>query len=269
MEPKAQSAFNENFGKQPKKVKFNRKKKFSIGNINLQEHDIFDSKKNGSKIEKINYTNIMDFEKYKNAKGLEESNTIDNVEQPEDKILKNLYSRPIHHKYYLSVREVKNHEHKVGYIFRFELPNQKNLETKVSSTKKIDLALLNRDNQDLEKSDLSVVSFAGVGNEKKNSNFPPSPDNPFGINPEGGDDFFKKINVEKENQFTLDLNDMSYKQLGLNKSDNRLFEKLKKEAIEKINMTNQQLKSNEQEEEESSSSSQSYYSDEDENSIDS
>ena len=269
MDPRAQSAFNDNFGKQPKKTKFNWKKKFSIGSINSQEHDIFDSKKNESKIEKINYTNIMDFEKYKNAKGLEESNTIDNVEQPEDKILKNLYSRPIHHKYYLSVREVKIHEHKVGYIFRFELPNQKNLETKVSSIKKIDLALLNRDNQDLEKSDLSVVSFAGVGNEKKNSNFPPSPDNPFGINPEGGDDFFKKINVEKENQFTLDLNDMSYKQLGLNKSDNRLFEKLKKEAIEKINMTNQQLKSNEQEEEESSSSSESYYSDEDENSIDS
>ena len=54
MDPKAQSAFNENYGKQPKKVKFNRKKKFSIGNINLQEHDIFDSKKKGSKIEKIN-----------------------------------------------------------------------------------------------------------------------------------------------------------------------------------------------------------------------
>ena len=150
MDPRAQSAFNDNFGKQPKKTKFNWKKKFSIGSINSQEHDIFDSKKNESKIEKINYTNIMDFEKYKNAKGLEESNTIDNVEQTEDKILKNLYSRPIHHKYYLSVREVKIHEHKVGYIFRFELPNQKNLETKVSSIKKIDLALLNRDNQDLE-----------------------------------------------------------------------------------------------------------------------
>ena len=62
---------------------------------------------------------------------------------------------------------------------------------------------------------------------------------------------------------------MSYKQFGLNKKDNKLFEKLKKEAIEKINITNQQLKSNEQEEEESSSSSESYYSDEDENSIDS
>ena len=268
-DPRAQSAFNENFGIQAKNTKFNKKKKFSIGNIYPQEHDIFDSKKNVNKIEKINYTNIIDFEKYKNVKGLEESNTIENIDPSDDKILKNLYSHPIHHRFYLSVREAKIHEHKVGYIFRFELPSQKNLEMKVSSMKKIDLTLLNKDNQDYEKSDLSVVSFAGVGNEKKNSIVPPSPDNPFGINAEGGDDFFKKLNAEKENQFTLDLNDMSYKQLGSKKNEYKLYEKLKKEAVDKINITNQQLKSDEQEEEESASSSESYYSDEDDNSIDS
>ena len=205
----------------------------------------------------------------KNVKALEESNTIDNIEGMDDKILKNFYSRPVHHKYNLSVREVKIHEHKVGYIFRFELPSHKNLESKVSSTKKIDLALLNKDNQDFEKSDLSIVSFAAVGNEKKSTNVPPSPENPFGINAEGGDDFFKKLNTEKENQFTLDLNEMSYKQIGSKQYESKLFEKLKKEAIEKINITNQQLKADEHEEEESSSYSESYYSDEDENSIDS
>ena len=268
-DPRAQSAFNENFGKQPKKTKINWKKKFSIGSLSSQDHDIFDSKKNASKIEKINYTNIVDFEKMKNVKALEESNTIDNIEGMDDKILKNLYSRPVHHKYNLSVREVKIHEHKVGYIFRFELPSHKNLESKVSSIKKIDLALLNKDNQDFEKSDLSVVSFAAVGNEKKSTNVPPSPENPFGINAEGGDDFFKKLNTEKENQFTLDLNEMSYKQIGSKQYESKLFEKLKKEAIEKINITNQQLKADEHEEEESSSYSESYYSDEDENSIDS
>ncbi len=128
----------------------------------------------------------------------------------------------------------------------------------------MDLTVLNnKDIQDFEKSDLSVVSFAGV--EKKRNSLQPSPENPFGINAEGGDEFFKKICTEKENQFTLDLNDMSYKQFGDGNVEDKLYEKLRKEAIEKINKTNQQIRDEEQEEEESSSSSGSYESIEEEN----
>ena len=35
------------------------------------------------------------------------------------------------------------------------------------------------------------MSFAGVGSEKKNVIITPSPDNPFGINDEGGDNDFE------------------------------------------------------------------------------
>ena len=261
-DPKSQSAFVDFKGKLGNKQKSFRNKKFSIGNINPQDLEVLDLKK-------LNYQS-SEVEKIKNRKTLDDMNYLENAGTIDERIIKNLYSCPVHHKYYLSVREAKIHEHRVGYIFKFEPPSHKNLETKVSSLKKFDLTILNN-NQDFEKSDLSVMSFAGVGGKEKPSSNPiaPTPDNPFGINAEGGDDFFKKICTERENQFTLDLNDMSFKQLGPGNFDNNLFEKLRLEAIDKINKTNQLMKQEELEEEEESSSSDSYYSAEEENEIDS
>ena len=60
-------------------------------------------------------------------------NYLENAGTIDERIIKNLYSRPVHHKYYLSVREAKIHEHRVGYIFKFEPPSHKNLETKVKN----------------------------------------------------------------------------------------------------------------------------------------
>ena len=269
MNPISQSSLFDIRGKLMKKSKVSWKRKFSIGSLNAQD-DNYDIRKSHNLSDKLSFTNVLDAEKMKTVKALEESNQLEHVGTIDDKILKNLYSRPMYNKLYLSVREAKIHEHRVGYIFRFEPPGKKNYEKKQSSIKKVDFsALNNKDFQEFEKSEISVVSFAGVGNEKKNNNIAPSPENPFGINPEGGDDFFKKINNEKENMFTLDLNDMSYKQLSSMKEESKLYEKLRKEAIDKINITNQQLKQGEQEEEESSSSSGDSYTDEEENSIDS
>ena len=245
------------------------KKKFSLGSINSLDYDSNDPKKSFLS-DKINLTNLLESDKFKNLKIIDTINAIEvGGTIIDDKILKILYSRPVHHKYYLSVKEAKIHGHKIGYIFRFEQPNYKHIDSRLSS-KKFDLTALNmKENPDIEKSDISVVSFAGVGSEKKNVIITPSPDNPFGINDEGGDDFFKKINTEKEYQFTLDMNDMSYKQFGSIKKENKLFETLRNEAIEKINKTNQQLKRDEQEEEEESSSSGSSFSVEEENLSDS
>ena len=260
-DPRSQSAFADYRSKLVNKQKYHRKKKFSLGSLNSQDIDLLEMKK---------YNQSSEIGGLKNQKTLEELNYLENAGTIDDRILKNLYSRPVHHKYYLSVIEAKIHEHRVGYIFKFEPPTHKNLETKVSSLKKIDINLLNN-NQDFERSEISIMSFAGggVGAKEKQNAVAPSPDNPFGINAEGSDDFFKKICKEKENQFTLDLSDMSYKQLGSINFENDLYETLRKEAIEKINKTNQLMQQDEQEEEESSSSSGSYFSVEEENSIDS
>ena len=271
IDPKSQSAFVDfrgNYGKKQQNSPNSAKRKFSLGKINKNEIDSFNVKRqsnlDGRSSKNLNIDDI-------NFAGI----TID------DKILKNLYSKPIHHKLYLSVREAKIHGHKVGYIFRFEPPSQNNsnkLAHKISSIKRFDISSLNNKDipiSDNEKSEVSVVSFAGVvGNERKNGGVTPTQDNPFGINAEGGDDFFKSINNEKENRFSLDLNDMSYKQFGRKNSDNynniNLYEKLHKQAIEKIELANKQLKMVEnEEEEESSSSSGSSYDDEEDNSIDS
>ena len=259
-DPKSQSAFIDYKGKLGNKQKTAWKKKFSIGSLGPQEPESSDLKKfNNSSPEN---------EKLKSTKILEDLSNLEFTGTIDDRIIRHLFAKPVHHKFYLSVREAKVHEHRVGYIFKFEPPANKNLESKVSTLKKMDLTILNnKDIQDFEKSDLSVVSFAGA--EKKRNSLQPSPENPFGINAEGGDEFFKKICTEKENQFTLDLNDMSYKQFGDGNVENKLYDKLRKEAIEKINKTNQQIRDEEQEEEESSSSSDSYESIEEENLSDS
>ena len=261
-DPKAQSVIYDFKGKLMNRQKNDWKKKFSIGILNPQEIESMELKKYSN----ISYENNQ----HKNNKILEDFNALEFTGTIDDRIIKNLSAKPVHHKYYLSVREAKIHEHRVGYIFKFEPPSNKNSETKHSSFKKLDLTILNnKDIQEYEKSDLSVMSFSGIGVEKKSNQVQPSPDNPFGISSEGGDDFFKKICTEKENQFTLDLNDMSYKQFGMGKDENKLYEKLRKEAVEKINKANQQMKNEEQEEEESYSSSGSYESIEEENLSDS
>ena len=267
-DPKSKSSFVDFKRKVTGRKESTKKRKFSMASINSQDEN--DVKKftnyNGASIEndKIKNSFIGDLNNLSNINNLynlELGGTID------DKIIKNLYAKPVHHKFYLSVREAKIHEHRVGYIFKFEPPSNKNLESKVSTLKKMDLTILNaKDIGDYEKSDLSVVSFAG--GEKKNNPVQPSPENPFGISVEGIDEYFKKMWLEKENQFTLDLSDMSYKQLSTGKEGKILFEKLRKEAVDKINKANQLMKGEEQEEEESSSSG-SYESIEDENLSDS
>ena len=263
-EPKYKSAYVDFKRKTASRKDSTKKRKYSIASINSQDES--DIKKFNSNYNNYNNNISNEPDKLKNSfigdlNNLEYTGTID------DKILRNLYAKPVHHKFYLSVREAKIHEHRVGYIFKFEPPSNKNLDSKVGTLKKMDLTVLNnKELADFEKSDLSVVSFAG--GEKKNNNVVPSPENPFGISAEGGDEYIKKMWLEEENQFTLDLNDMSYKQLSSQSEGKILYEKLRKEAIEKINKANQLMKDEEQEEEESSSSG-SYESIEDENLSDS
>ena len=266
-ERKCQSAFHDYSAKNFKKQNnsSNSLRKFNLMNFHPMELETTIIKKN----QKNSYSHIVDTDKSRNSKliNLDELNFGGTI--VDEKILKNLYFRPIQHKLYLSIKEAKIHGHKVGYLFRFEPTKQKNLEHKISTIKKFELSSLNnKDIPDIEKSELSVMSFADISNELKKGKVPPTIDNPFGINTEGGDYFFKSINTEKDTQFTLDINTMSYKQLGKEKEEknnnkNILYEELRKQAVEKIEMANELIKGETQEEEESSSSMYSDDSDED------
>ena len=67
---------------------------------------------------------------------------------------------------------------------------------------------------DIEKSEISIISFAGNSRNLENRNsLINSPENPFGISCENNDSFFLRINNEKENEFTIDMSKMSYKQI--------------------------------------------------------
>jgi len=187
------------------------------------------------------------------------------------------FLRTVHHKFYMTVKEVKINENKVGYLFKFEPTNTKGLEeTEITNINKnaqyiskYDVSSVKPDVNDIDKSEISVMSFANKQPlEQKNSFVNPTPENPFGISCENDDTYFMKLNKEKENEFTLDLNNFSYKQLGLNginekTEEQELYEALKQEAVEKISKASKLIKKEEpSEEEEESSSGSSYSSDE-------
>ena len=180
------------------------------------------------------------------------------------------YHRPVHHKYYLSIKEVEMNEIRIGYIFKFESSLNKNIEEKNAS-------LINKNNQNIpkydlnkqennenDKSEISVISFANKNMERKSTTIIlASPENPFGIIPENTDLFFSKMNEEKENEFTIDMNHLAYKQIGLiekSEEDFGLYETLRQQAVEKISKVAKQVKKEDISEEEYESSSGSNYS---------
>ena len=179
------------------------------------------------------------------------------------------FYHPIHHRFYLSVKEVKFKEYKIGYIFKFEPYNsykniddanigKSNLNNQLNS--KYDLSTIKQEYNDIDKSEISVISFAAKNKTIEHRNSLISSENPFGISCENNDIFLMSLNKEKENEFTLDINKMSYKQTNLNEKyePNNLYEILRQEAVEKISKATKQIKKEEISEEEEESSSGSY-----------
>ena len=129
------------------------------------------------------------------------------------------FYHPIHHRFYLSVKEVKFKEYKIGYIFKFEPYNsynnlddpnigKSNLNNQLNS--KYDLSTIKQEYNDIDKSEISVISFAAKNKTIEHRNSLISSENPFGISCENNDIFLMSLNKEKENEFTLDINKMSY-----------------------------------------------------------
>ena len=281
-DPKFQSALIDT-GKNFKntKIKVVPKRKISVGgvgNMNRVDENISIKKLNSSLTED-NFRKLPTFENDKNVDlkdtNISDYNNVDGSLIMNDRTFKEkvFYHRPVHHKFNLSVKEVKFSDYKVGYIFKFETLNKNLEDTNIinpnKNNQKNDLSSLSKpDYNDIDKSEISIISFAANKQtlDKKNS-FYPTPDNPFGINIENSDLFFLKLNEEKENEFTIDMGKMSYKQLGINEKleDLGLYELLRQEAVEKISKVAKQVNKEEISEEEESSSG-SYYSSRDDSS---
>jgi hypothetical protein len=100
------------------------------------------------------------------------------------------FVKTIHHKFYLTVNEVKINENKVGYLFKFEPVTSKGFEeTEISNfnknaqiIQKLELPPIKQEMNDNDKSEISVMSFANKSPmEQRNSFVNPTPENPFGI----------------------------------------------------------------------------------------
>ena len=178
------------------------------------------------------------------------------------------FYHPIHHKFYLSVKEIKFKDHKIGYIFKFEPYTSKNIDemnlgksninTQIAS--KYDLSTIKQEYNEIDKSEISVMSFAAKKQTLEHRNSLINSENPFGISCENNDAFLLRLNKEKENEFTFDVGQMSYKQEKLSEKLEvyNLYELLRQEAVEKISKVAKQNKKEEISEEEEESSSGSY-----------
>ena len=276
-EQKFQSALIDSIGKNKIKTKGVPVRKISVG-YDKDDH-----------IKNYCISNIQDILQNESEKILELKETnISDLNEENFYILNDkkekIYYRPHHHRFYLSVKEVKLNDTKIGYVFKFE-PFIINVEEKNANANnnknnnnnnnpqapKFDLSIIAKqvDINDIDKSEISVMSFAANKQsiDQRNSFlFQSNENNPFGLNQENSDAFFMRLNKDKETQFTIDVNTMSYKQLGLfEKYDkSELYELLKLEAVGKISKAAQQAKKDEISEEEEESSSGSDYSSGDE-----
>ena len=175
----------------------------------------------------------------------------------------------VYHKFILSLSDVHFGDAKIGYIFKFQLYNGNNnfdsslTAAKYNKKKSIKKPPTIKEITEFERSDISLASFTPVikQQETKQIVFNATVENPNGVNL-GLDNTYIPI-LNKENEFTIDVSKMSFKQnreMKQNKKGN-FFENLRQEAIEKIS----KLKKNKEELEEESENS-SITSSDDENS---
>ena len=178
----------------------------------------------------------------------------------------------LNHKFVLSVAEAKFGDVKIGYIFRFELFDpQKNYNessfytTKVSTKLNFNKPPTLKDKTEVIQSDISLMSFATnlvtAKPQPKQLVFNVTNDNPNGVNL-GLDDTYIPV-LEKENEFYIDGEKLSFKQRGKLNEDLKKeteFEKLRQKAIAKVLKSKKDKTAEEEEEEEEE---ESYEDDED------
>ena len=242
----------------------------------------FDEKKDSSTIEKkeleaVEEEQLIDFKDLKksltNDSIMENPNMDSNINKNENNIANNnknvrrSIKKVVYHKFILSVSEVKIGGSKLGYIFKFELFTGQNFEetsgitTTKFNSKNLQKPPTIKDITDFEKSDISLVSFTPKINKPEAPQviFNATKDNPKGILLGLNNTYIPELN--KDNEFFIDSEKLSYKQVGKAeyevKKENE-FEKLRQKAVEKISKMKLKKDSESEDEEESSSYESSY-----------
>ena len=261
------------YGKAPHKRRLSKnirqdlKEQFINYNKNLEEENKYPSGYGQNKIKRnsVNKSRMMNNIKYLKEESDDKMSSDISPRKNQIELKKNVI-----HKFYLNVNEIKMGETRIGYIFKFE-PRSKNntidysLNTSgVSPTNRKSKIAQKNDFSDIEKSEFSSISFSPINVPKKSDAkkiiFNKTQENPGGIDLGLDTTFIPRLN--KENEFYLDADRMSYKQINkfekeknYKHSDNVLRDQAEKKISE--------LQKNEnEEEEESEESSYSYSSDE-------
>ena len=285
---RSQSALYDNLGRPfIKGSKFGKKdNKQIVDSIEEVKNETFNSDLVEDNLNKKNTllkkpSTLMEDEKQFDLKELINENTESNfLERNQSNVIetniKNINQKKafVYHKFILSLSEVNFGDSKIGYIFKFELFTGNNyidssvITTKNNKKKSIKRPPTIKEITEIERSDISLVSFnqpIKQQQEIKQVVFNATAENPNGINL-GLDNTYIPV-LNKENEFTIDAEKMSFKQ---NRQEiENPFDKFRQEAIEKISKIKKDKEEDEEESEESSytSSSGENYSEENPSSV--
>ena len=189
------------------------KDQFNNYNKNLEEENTISSNYRQNAFKKSLMKNSINYSK----------------DESEDKMDSQMSPRKSHfelkknilHKFYLNVNEIKMGETKIGYIFRFEPKNKNNtidysINTSGVSINNVKSKIPQKnDFSEIEKSNFSSISFSPINVTKKSDAkkiiFNKTPENPIGIDLGMDTTFIPKL--YKENEFYLDAERLSYKQI--------------------------------------------------------
>ena len=227
------------------------------GHISYQMKNKFQRASHGNFLEEKNKIRLsstpmkiksgMTLESYRhldmlNSKISNDSNSINN-QKVKDKDKEKLFT--------LRINEAKIHEYKAGYIFILKpfIKPQSKFDTKK------ELINVQENKNNMNVSEISIVSF---GEEKYNKNniFNADPQaviGPFNLTCQNNDLLLLNLDKDKENQFTFDVNDKTYKQFRYITNSTSLYDNLKEKAIQKLTDFKRGIQVEESEEEEESS----------------
>ena len=147
----------------------------------------------------------------------------------------------------LRINEAKLDKYKVGFIFILkpflDTPDKNDTKKELIDNKE------NKNNMDI--SDMTIISF---GEDKNNifNNTPETVKDPFNLSSKNIDLLLLNFDTDKNNQFTFDVNDRTYKQFRYYINSVSLYDNLKEKAITKMADLKRGPQIEESEEEESS-----------------
>ena len=110
-------------------------------------------------------------------------------------------------------------------------------------------SIFRENKNNINTSEISMISFCEDKANQINNN-PQTVIGPFDLSSQNNDSFFLNYGKDKDNQFTYDSNDNTYKQFKYVTRSNSLYDELKEKAVQKLTNLKKELQGEESEEEE-------------------